>query len=284
MDPISVTATRGPVVEAVHRVHAAAVREEELVEAAGDPSLVSFLRSSLKPIQAIPLAEAYDDLSDAELAIASASHRASPAQLEAVRALLARAGATVDDLENGEQECRPDGRLGHNCSGKHAGMLAACRANGWPFAGYRLPEHPLQKRIAARLDGVVATGVDGCGVPTFAMSLQSTAPLLTKVPARIAEAMRARPELVGGDGSPDTELMRALPGWIAKGGAEGLFCAAGPDGLGVALKVEDGAFRAIPPAAHLFFARLGLDLPSFADLPVRNSRDEVVGSLKIAGG
>jgi len=282
MDTISVTAERGRVVEARHRVHAVAVRDGAVVDAAGDPGFVSFLRSSLKPIQAIPLAEGYDDLTDAELAIASASHRAAPAQLDAVRALLARAGATVDDLENGEQECRPEGRLGHNCSGKHAGMLAACRAHGWPLAGYRLPEHPLQRRIASEVEEAEATGVDGCGVPTFALPLVRMAGLLTRVPPRIADAMRARPELVGGDGSPDTELMRALPGWIAKGGAEGLLCAAGPDGLGVALKVEDGAFRAIAPALHVFLVRLGLALPAFSDVPVFNSRNEVVGSLRIA--
>jgi L-asparaginase II len=263
-------------------VHGAAVRDGELVAAAGDPRLVTFLRSSLKPIQAIPLAEAYDDLTDAELAIASASHRAEPAQLDAVRTLLARAGATVDDLENGEQACRSDGRLGHNCSGKHAGMLASCRGNGWPFRDYRLPEHPLQRRIALEVPEAEATAVDGCGVPTFAVPLERAASLLTQVPPRIAEAMRARPELVGGDGSPDTELMRALPGWIAKGGAEGLFCAAGSDGLGVALKVEDGAHRALPPALHAFLAPLGLDLPAFADVSVRNSRHEVVGTLRIA--
>jgi L-asparaginase II len=282
MDTISVTAERGRVVEARHRVHAVAVRDGGVVATAGDPGFVSFLRSSLKPIQAIPLAEGYDDLTDAELAIASASHRAAPAQLDAVRALLARAGATVDDLENGEQECRPEGRLGHNCSGKHAGMLAACRAHGWPLAGYRLPEHPLQRRIASEVEEAEATGVDGCGVPTFALPLVRMAGLLTRVPPRIADAMRARPELIGGDGSPDTELMRALPGWIAKGGAEGLLCAAGPDGLGVALKVEDGAFRAIAPALHVFLGRLGLALPAFSDVPVFNSRNEVVGSLRIA--
>jgi L-asparaginase II len=282
VDALSVTAVRGSIVEARHRVHAVAVRGREVLAAAGDPALVTFLRSSLKPVQAIPLLEAYGDLTDAELAIASASHRATPAQLDAVRALLVRAGATVADLENGEQECRPEGRLGHNCSGKHAGMLAACRGHGWPLAGYRLPDHPLQQRIAREVPGALATGVDGCGVPTFALPLARAASLLTHVPPRIAEAMRARPELVGGDGSPDTELMRAQPGWIAKGGAEGLLCAAGPDGLGVALKVEDGAFRAIPPALNEFLAGLGLDLPVFADLPLRNSRNEVVGALKIA--
>ena len=92
--------------------------------------------------------------------------------------------------------------------------------------------------------------------------------------------MRAHPELVGGAGQADTELMRALPGWIAKGGAEGLMCAAGPDGLGVALKVEDGSHRPMRPALHAFLGRIGLELPDeFARVPVRNSHGEDVGEV-----
>ena len=132
MDAIRVTVRRGHVVEAVHRVHVATTDGERW----GD-DLRLFLRSSAKPIQAIPFVEGYDDLDDDEIAIACASHHAEPAQLAAVRKVLARAGATVDDLENGLQECRPDGKLGHNCSGKHAGMLAACAAHGWPLHPYR---------------------------------------------------------------------------------------------------------------------------------------------------
>lgn len=279
MEAIRVTVSRGGVVEAVHRVHAVAVRDGEVVAAAGDPGLVAFLRSSSKPIQAVPLVEAYDDLSDAEVAIASASHRAEPGQIEAVRTLLARAGATEDDLENGEQEGRPPGRIFHNCSGKHAGMLAACRANGWEPRGYRLAEHPLQRRIAALLPEAVATAVDGCGVPTFATTLRDAAALLTRTPARVRAAMEARPELIGGAGANDTVLMQTLPGWIAKGGAEGLFCAASADGLGVALKCEDGNPRPHPPALARFFAQLGLELPAFERVPVLNSRGEQVGEI-----
>jgi len=273
MDPLSVLVTRGDVVEAVHRVHALATDGRSF----GDPRLTCFLRSSAKPIQAIPLVESYDDLADEEIAIACASHQAEPEQLDAVRMLLARAGATVDDLENGVQEGRPDGRLGHNCSGKHAGMLAACRANGWPLDGYRLPDHPLQRRIRELIGGDGSTAVDGCGVPTYALPLAEMASFLTRTPARVAAAMRARPDLVGGAGADDTDLMRELPGWIAKRGAEGLFCAAGPDGVGVALKVEDGSSRALRPAlGHL----LGID--RFREVPVSNSRGEIVGALKIA--
>jgi L-asparaginase II len=270
VDPIRVTVRRGQVIEAVHRVHVAATDGR----AWGDPGLVCFLRSSAKPIQAIPFLEGYGDLPDDELAIACASHRAEPAQLDAVRKVLARAGAAVDDLENGTQEGRPEGRLGHNCSGKHAGMLAACRAHGWPLHPYRDPSHPLQQRIGELLRGH-DRATDGCGVPTWSGSLRELAALLTRTPQRIRDAMRARPELVGAStGAVDTDLMREHDGWIAKGGAEGLFCAAHAGGLGLALKAEDGAFRAIRPAVGVV---LGID--AFREIPVLNSLGEAVGTV-----
>jgi len=264
---------RGDVVEATHVVHAVTTEGDTW----GDPSLAFWFRSAAKPIQAIPFVEGYDDLDDAEVAIACASHHAEPAQLEAVRRVLARAGATVDDLENGRQEGRPGGKLGHNCSGKHAGMLAACHANGWPLHPYRDPGHPLQQRIA-RLMGDAESAVDGCGVPTFATTLAGAAALLTRTPARIRAAMRARPELVGAStGSLDTELMQLADGWIAKGGAEGLLCAAHEDGRGLALKCADGAFRALRPALGAVLA-----LDELRDTPVRNSRGETVGAIAVA--
>jgi L-asparaginase II len=273
MGPIVVEVRRGAVVEATHRVHVATTDGQSW----GDPELTFLLRSSSKPLQAIPFVEGYEDLPDEEIAIACASHRAEPAQLEAVRAVLARAGASVDDLENGTQEGRPDGKLGHNCSGKHAGMLAACRAHGWPLHPYRSPEHPLQQRIAELIGGG-ETATDGCGVPTFSTTLAGAAALLTRTPARIRAAMQARPALVGGSkDAVDTDLMRLRPGWIAKGGAEGLFCAAHDDGRGIALKAEDGAHRAIAPALALV---LGID--ELAEIPLRNSRDEVVGAITLA--
>jgi L-asparaginase II len=269
VDAIRVTVRRGDVVEAVHRVHIATTDGELW----GD-DLRFFFRSAAKPIQAIPFVEGYDDLGDDEIAIACASHHAEPAQLAAVRKVLARAGATVDDLECGLQEGRPEGKLGHNCSGKHAGMLAACTANGWPLHPYRDLSHPLQQRIAGLMD-TTETGIDGCGVPTFATTLFDAAALLALVPPRIRDAMRARPELVGAsEGATDTDLMRLRDGWIAKGGAEGLFCAAHEDGRGIALKAEDGGYRAIRAALGQV---LGID--EFLETPVRNSRGEIVGSI-----
>jgi L-asparaginase II len=269
LDAIRVTVRRGDVVEAVHHVHVRATGGT----AVGD-DLTCFLRSSLKPIQAVPLVESYDDLLDEEIAIASASHQAEPEQLEAVRVLLARAGATVHDLECGDQEGRPHGSLGHNCSGKHAGMLAASRAHVWPLHPYRDPSHPLQQRIA-ELVGPAETAIDGCGVPTFAMPLSRMANLFSGIPPRIVAAMAAHPDLVGGRGADDTDLMRALPGWVAKRGAEGLLCARSPEGEGFAFKAEDGSSRALRPAIAQV---LGLD--AFRTVDVRNTRGEVVGSIE----
>jgi L-asparaginase II len=288
VDPIVVQARR-----ARHRVHAVAVHEGAVVAQAGDAELMCFMRSSSKPFQALPLALARDDLDERDLAIASASHRAEPAQIEAVRALLARAPASGDELECGLQEGRPPERLYHNCSGKHAGMLALCRAHGWPGEGYRLPDHPVQRGcLAAHADAAqvstedIPTATDGCGVVTFALPLERMALMFARLEgleggARVVSAMRTHPELIGGAGSVDTELMRALPGWIAKGGAEGLLCAASPEGIGVAVRVEDGSFRAQRPALATFLERLGVDLPAFRVVPVENSRHERVGELVV---
>ena len=291
MDPIVVEARRGGVVEARHVVHAVAVRDGAVVAEAGDGSIVCFLRSSSKPLQALPLARARDDLDERDLAIASASHKATEDQLAAVRALLAKAPATEDDLELGPQPDRPPGKLFHNCSGKHAGMLALCHARGWPTRGYSRAEHPLQQAMlevhaeaAEVAPEEIPTAVDGCGVQAFALPLERMAYAFARFEqldagARVAAAMRAHPDLVGGPDGADFELMRTLPGWIAKGGAEGLICLAGPGGLGVALKSVDGAQRPHRPALAAFLGELGYALPEWRVVALGNSLGERVGEL-----
>src|SRR5262249_2754750 len=194
------------------------------------------------------------------------SHHDTPEQVAAAAALLARAEATEDDLELGPQAGRPPEPIHNNCSGNHAGMLALCRARGWPTRGYRLPEHPVQLASrdvhaeAAEVEpGALESGTDGCGIVTFSLALERMAHAFSRFEslpagARVAAAMRARPDLVGGPDGVDFLLMRSAPGWLAKGGAEGLICAAGPDGTGVALKTEDGAPRAHGPALAAFLA------------------------------
>ena len=295
MEAIVVEVRRNGVVEARHRVHAVAVRDGAVIAEAGDAGLTCFMRSSSKPIQALPLARARDDLDERDLAIASASHRATDDQIAAVRALLAKAPAEEDDLEVGLQECRSPQKIFHNCSGKHAGMLALCQAQGWPTEGYRLPDHPVQQACRAahaEAAGVdpqeLPTAVDGCGVVTFALPLERMAHAYARFEElrgadRVAAAMRAHPGLVGGPNGEDFELMRAAPGWIAKGGAEGLLCAAGPQATGLALKSEDGTSRPLAPALAAFLAPLGVDLPGLATVPVCNSRGERVGEVVVPG-
>lgn len=264
------------------------MRGSEIVAAAGDPSFLTFLRSSAKPLQALPLARERDDVDDRDLAIASASHLASDEQLEAVRSLLAKAQSSEDDLECGPFE---GSKLKHNCSGKHAGMLALCRARDWLLPGYSRPDHPCQHAMLAEVADAanvnaekIPTAIDGCGVVTFALPLQAMALAFSRLDRldggnAVTDAMRAHPELIRGPGAVDTELMRAQRGWIAKGGAEGLLCAAGPDALGLALKVEDGDARAMRPALGSFLERLGFAPGPFGPTEVRNSRDELVGDL-----
>jgi L-asparaginase II len=290
MSAISVAVERGGHVESRHRVHAVRVREGTVTDAWGDPELVTYMRSAAKPLQALLLVRAYDDLSFEEVAIACASHHARPEQLEAVESLLTRAGAEAEK----DLECGPvDGsRLRHNCSGKHAGMLAVCAARGWPRQGYRLPDHPLQQEIAAlvadaagRIASEVPSATDGCGVITFALALTDMAQAFSRLrlgglegAERVVEAMTRHPDLVEGPGSAATEVMKALPGAIAKGGAEGVLCVAFTDGAAVALKVEDGSGRALDPAAGFL-----LGIPALAERPLANSRGEAVGRSYVEG-
>jgi L-asparaginase II len=288
VQPIVVEVVRRGVVEAVHRVHAVAVRDGAVVAHAGDSSQIAYFRSSAKPLQALPLVRVRPDLDDAEIAIACASHRARPEQLELVRNLLAKAPAKEDDLECGSEPTR----LEHNCSGKHAGMLVLCRAMDWELPGYRLPEHPCQQAMlrevasAAEVNAAtMPTAPDGCGVVTFALSLERMAHATGRLPEldggeRVAAAMRAHPEVIAAAGAADTLLMELLPGWIAKGGAEGLLCAASDDGLGLALKAEDGAGRAVRPALAAFLGTLGVASGELGDVPLANSRGEMVGELR----
>jgi L-asparaginase II len=293
MDPIRVLVKRGGLTEAEHLVHAVAVRDGNTVASAGNPRLVAFMRSSSKPVQALPFARAYEDATPRELAIASASHLASRAQLDAVRAVLSRGHSSEDELECGP-EGDPPSRLKHNCSGKHAGMLAACRAHGWRTEGYRLSGHRMQRtnlQDVARLAGLdedeIRTAVDGCGVVTFALPLDRMAVIFEQLEStpegkRIGAAMRAHPELVRGPRATDTLLMRAVPGTVAKGGAEGLMCGVLADGTGFALKSADGNQRPLRAALAGFLGPLGAELPDFVSTAVTNSRGEAVGEIVAA--
>ena len=287
-DPIQVEVLRGGTIEAVHTVHAVAVHHGQIVAEAGDPRSLVFLRSAAKPIQVLPLVCARPDLDDREIAIACSSHLARPEQLEIVRALLAKAHASDNDLETGPVPTP----IEHTCSGKHAGFLLLCRERGYDTAGYRFASHPLQLELlatvaaAAEVDPAsVGVAIDGCGVPTFALPLDRCAHAFARLPQieggpRVVAAIRANPNMLRGPIAADAMFVREVDGWVAKGGAEGLFCAGSPEGLGVALKVEDGAFRAIRPALAHFLERLGIATGDLAFATVENSHGEVVGEIR----
>jgi L-asparaginase II len=290
-EPITVAVRRGDIVESRHHVHAVAVQDGTVVAEAGEGGLVTFMRSAAKPIQALPLSRALPELTEEELAIACASHQARPEQLTAVRSLLTRAPAGEDELECGPAGDPPE-LIKHNCSGKHAGMLALCRAHGWDSRGYRLPDHSCQRAMlaevarAADLDPAeIGVGIDGCGVLAFALPLERMALAFARLERldggdRVAAAMRAHPALIRGPDAADTTVMRAHEGWVAKGGAEGVICVAGPRGLGIALKIEDGDGRAVGPATAAFLYRLGYPVERLEVAPVRNSRGDVVGDIR----
>ncbi|WP_433687307.1 asparaginase [Micromonospora carbonacea] len=268
------------------------------VAAAGDVASPVFPRSASKPMQTVGMLRAGLPLTDpADVAIVSASHAGEEFHVARVGALLAGAGLDESDLG-----CPPDLPMGElareavlragggptrgrmNCSGKHTGMLLTCLAAGWPRAGYRQPEHPLQRALRSAVqecagEPVGAVGVDGCGAPVLAVSLTGLARAYLRLvsagpgsPERtVADAMRAHPELVGGTWAEDSRLMRGLPGALAKIGAEGVIAAALPGVGAVALKVDDGASRARMPVLVSALRRLGVRAPvldEYAELPL----------------
>jgi L-asparaginase II len=272
-----------------------------------------FVRSAAKPLQALPAARAGVverlGLDDRHLAMACASHGGSPEHVARVAEILAACGLGVDDLACGPvppRDPRAAGalagrprRIHHNCSGKHALGLALCVVEGWPVEGYLEASHPLQRAMAAAVaEGLgieaPAQAIDGCGMPTFYAPLGALAGAFGRLAGgglgdagiRIATAMRAHPELVAYRGAVDTELMTALP-VVAKIGAEAVIAVGCADGRGLALKVADGALRALDPAAVwavrevLGFTGDGA-LDALAEPVVRNSRGAVVGRLAVA--
>ncbi|MQM26760.1 asparaginase [Glycomyces albidus] len=261
-----------------------------LAAAIGDAESPVFPRSSNKPMQALAMLRAgWEPGSEADLAIAAASHRGEPFHLERVRSVLGRAGLGEEHLQcppdlPGNQDARnavvalegPDPkRVYMNCSGKHAGMLAACAAAGWDTATYRDPEHPLQELIAATVEELTgepvrAVGVDGCGAPVLAVSLHGIARAFARFveapegspERRVADAMRAHPHLIDGTNGPDQRSMAAVPGLLAKGGAEGFHVVAAPGVGAVAVKIDDGGGRASMPVALRALTTLaGMEIP-----------------------
>jgi len=317
-NPILVDVTRGDLVESTHRGAIAIVDAEGgLVFALGDVESAVFTRSSLKPIQALPLvesgaAEAFG-VTDDEVALACASHSGEVIHTGAVEEWLDRIGCSERDLACGPQLPRHEptlrallanqekpSRLHNNCSGKHAGFLTLAKHLRAPIEGYVAMSHPVQQAVLAtlaRLSGVTnpASGIDGCAAPNFAIPLTAFARALAQIAgkktpgaARILRAMMSYPELVAGSGRFCTAVMRAAKDKAAvKVGAEGVYAAMLPElGFGVAIKIDDGAIRGAEVALAVVLEKLDV-LSSEAGLTrhtIRNTVDAPVGEVRPAAG
>jgi L-asparaginase II len=328
MDQLSldVVVTRGATVESHHRVHAAVVDPKgALIASAREPMLVAHWRSCAKPFQVMPLLESggFDRIrwGDDELALACGSHGGEPEHVAIAEAMLGAIAMEEGDLacgphdplaQRGVKFLRESGkrprRVHNNCSGKHAAMLAHAHTSGWAAVGYERRDHQVQRDCLARVatwtgveESRIAQAVDGCGVVEFALPLASMALAYARfadsarrsheIPSRIAHAMQTRPFLVGGSDRFDSALIEATEGRvIAKIGAEGVHSIAIiDDGIGIALKVEDGAQRAQFPAVLRVLQHLGAlpaELPprlaEYTHRPLRNTRGEVVGEVRPA--
>jgi L-asparaginase II len=288
---------RNGFVESVHHGRVVAVDGStgRTLLAIGDVVAPIFPRSAVKPLQSLAMLRAgWSPDDDEQVALASASHSGEPAHVAVVRRILTAVGLDEAALDNtpglplSESAAHdliragggPD-HLHHNCSGKHAAMLATCVANGWPIDGYRNPAHPVQHAVLETIEDlagekVAAVAVDGCGAALFALSPTGLARaftrLVTKPPGslerRVADAMRAHPFLVGGTGRDVTTLLTSMPGLVVKDGAEGVQAASTSDGLGIALKIDDGAGRARTPVFLAALAQVGVALPPASALPV----------------
>jgi L-asparaginase II len=327
--PAIVAVTRGPRVESVHAVAAcAADARGRVAYSYGAIDVPIYLRSAAKPfITAEIVASGAADrfgFDARELAVISASHNGEPFHIAAVAGILAKIGLDVSALqcgatppayENAAADLAASGvmptAIHNNCSGKHAGILALCVQAGYPIETYLEPAHPAQRRIlafCARMSGddpaAWDIGIDGCGIPVYATTLQRAATAFARFATfdevddadaaalvRVRAAMIAEPAYVAGTKRFDTALMEAAPGAIAcKAGAEAVHAAAllGP-GLGCVLKVVDGNRRAAPPAQIATLAALGvLDasaraaLEPFARPEVYNVAGRSVGRIEAA--
>jgi L-asparaginase II len=265
-------------------------------------------RSANKPMQATAMIGCGLNLHrDSLLALAAASHSGEDFHVSGVQEILGGVGLDESDLQ-----CPPDwpldesakinligrggrqDRLHMNCSGKHAAMLATCVAQGWPTASYRDPAHPLQERIRRVIEDltrepVTAIGVDGCGAPLMSISLAGLARAfsgLVRSPAgsaerAVADAMRAYPEWMSGTARYEARLMSAVPGLLMKPGADGVCAFALPDGRAAAVKIDDGAQRAVAPVVAALLREL---IAIESDGPVSHGVLDELGSAAVLGG
>lgn len=291
--PVLVHVVRGGFVESAHRASVVVTAPDGLPELVlGSGVGPVFPRSANKPLQALAMVRAGLSLDPRLLALVCASHSGEPFHRRAALDILEGAGLTEADLQNTPtlpldqveqerwmRESRPPTALAQNCSGKHAGMLATCVANGWSTQTYREVAHPLQQAIAATIEDlaaepVAATAIDGCGAPVMAVSLAGVARAFGRIASstdgtaehEVAAAMRSYPEYVGGTGRDVTALMAQTPGVVAKDGAESVFAVGLGDGRGIAIKVADGGSRGKSLVLAAVLRRLGVTTTAYEQL------------------
>jgi L-asparaginase II len=324
--PVVIEVTRGPMVESRHEGIAAVVKPDgTVVESWGDIDARVLPRSANKPIQAIAFVESGAvekfGLGNEHIALACASHNGEKRHVETVRAWLGKVGLGESDLECGTHPPRLQASIEalvrenaqptpafNNCSGKHSGFLSTAVAYGEPTRGYIKYDHPVQRRLRAVMRDLCgsnaddfAYGTDGCGIPTLATPLKLLARAMASMAepsrlsnkhaeaaGRIRAAMNAEPFMMGGTGSLGTRINQALPGVAQiKGGAEGVYCGMLPTlGLGIALKMWDGAGRAAEVAMATLLGHLGV-LPAerreeLLHPPVKNVVGLLVGEMRPA--
>ena len=322
-NPVLINLTRGNLVESFHRGSICMVRGDgEPVLTLGDVERPVYPRSAIKALQALPLVEsgAADaaGLNDKELALACASHSGEQVHVETARSMLAKSGLSEDALACGSQwpigeeaaralaaNGQEPNPLHNNCSGKHSGMLTLATHLKFLTQGYECPDHPVQQRIRQTIEEMTGEAaaprmcaIDGCSVPTWAMPLRGLAQAFARLASlsglsteravackRLIHACTSEPHMVEGTGRFSTGVMRALgAAAFVKGGAQGMYCAAFPEhGIGMALKIDDGAGRgAQAAAAHVIaavFAGKTGGAGDFFDPRLTNRRDLRVGEV-----
>ena len=295
---------RAGVVESVHNGHLALINSDGTLRASvGDIEAPMYPRSSIKSFQAAAMVRNGLKLSPRQLAIVCASHSGAPEHFEVVESILSGAGLSVEDLLNtpdvplGRAEKAAWGgnapsRLAQGCSGKHAGMLATCVANGWDTKTYLDPEHPLQIAIRQEIqtligNAVFSTTIDGCGAPLFVISTHNFAigthtmrvsqdPVYQEVVA----ACLAHPDMVAGKGRLTTTLMNQLPGLFVKDGAEAVELLSLADGRACIFKVSDGSDRAFPAIVKAVLK--AWDIDAEIDPVLVRGGSQVTGEIQVS--
>lgn len=293
---------RAGIVESYHKGYLVLLAADGSIEQSfGDIDAPIFPRSTVKAFQASAMLRAGVKLTAPQLAIAQSSHSGSQAHFDMVLSVLESVGLNQSHLRNSKD--RPFGiaelaawgdkeptQLAQNCSGKHAGMLATCVANGWDLTSYLTPTHPLQIAIREEIESLsgekaALTTADGCGAPLFAISTRALATAIHKITVstdpihqEVLAAARAYPELVAGVGRTTTKMMKQISGLYMKDGAEAVEVFSLPDGRAAAFKIADGSSRPFAAINKAVFARWGID--AGITLPPIMGGSAVVGEVR----